>query len=161
MMSAWWLCLLLAFQSATVAHEIPQQLRGEWTVTHLIPTRTISCWGQREAKHLLGSTVHYATDSFWWKKHKVMHAAVDTENVTAFQFRVNYSGGGAADSEIDFNQLGIRATSATIVKIRHEAANITGGTTEIPGDWVLLKDKNTIVLSVCNLYFEAHRSRDH
>lgn len=161
-MSAAWLYLLLAFQSAaTASHDIPPQLRGDWTVTRLIPTRTISCWGQREAIRLIGTTVHYSTDSFWWKKHKVPNATVGTRSLTAFQFRVEYSGGGAADSEIDFNQLGIRTQSATIVKIQHQAANITGGSTEIPGDWVLLKNKNTIILSVCNLYFEARRSQEH
>lgn len=159
MVSAQWLCLLLAFQSAAVVSPgVPPQLRGDWTVTRLIPTTTISCWDKREAKRLLGTTVHYSSDALGWKNYGVAHAVVSTQSLTAFQFRVDYSGGGAADSEIDFNQLGIRVPSATIVKIQHKDANITGGTAEIPGDWVFLKDRDTIILSVCNLYFEAHRS---
>ena len=39
----------------------------------------------------------------------------------------------------------------------HEPANITGATIEIPGDDVLIKDKNTIIFSVCNVYYEARR----
>ncbi|HEY6445691.1 MAG TPA: hypothetical protein VIY53_04470 [Acidobacteriaceae bacterium] len=77
--------------------------------------------------------------------------------MSAIQFHDEYSGGGAADSQIDFAQLGIRAPSVTIVKLSHADADITGATVEIPGDWALLKDNNTIILSVCNLYFEAHR----
>jgi hypothetical protein len=125
-------------------------------VTRLIPTRTISCWGQREANRLLGTSVHYSTNSFSWKDHEAQHATVTIKAWTADRFFHEYCG-GPVDSCADFGQLGIKASSATIVTLVHPAANITGGTTEIPGDWVLLKDENTIILSVCNLYFEAHR----
>jgi hypothetical protein len=157
MHAARWLGLLLLLPAAVTTHEIPQQLQGDWLVTRLIPTRTISCWGNRDAKKLLRTTIHYATDSFQWTDHSVPHTAVTVRSMTAFQFREEYSGGGAADSQIDFAQLGIRAPSATIVTLSHPTANITGGTIEIPGDWALLKDKGTIIISVCNLYFEAHR----
>ncbi|MGB7135508.1 MAG: hypothetical protein WBD46_09495 [Acidobacteriaceae bacterium] len=151
------LLVVAAQAAAPVSHEIPAALRGEWVITRLIPTTTLSCWDDRDAKKLLRTTIHYGTDSFQWKDHGVPNTGVTMRSMTAFQFRAGYSGGGAADSEIDFAQLGIRAPSATIVTLSHPDANITGATTEIPGDWVLLKDKDTIVVSVCNLYFEAHR----
>jgi len=151
------LLLLAAQAAAPVSHEIPAALRGEWVITRLIPTRTISCWDSRDAKKLLRTTLHYGTDSFQWKDRGVPNTDVTMQSMTAFQFRDAYSGGGAADSKIDFAQLGIRAPSATIVTLSHPDANITGATTEIPGDWVLLKNESTIVISVCNLYFEAHR----
>jgi hypothetical protein len=150
---------LIALQAAAPAtHEIPAQLQGDWVVTRLIPTRTISCWGNRDAKKLLQTSIHYGTDSFRWKDHRAPDTEVAIRSITAFQFRVEYSGGGAADSQIDFSELGIRAPSATIVTLSHPDANITGATVEIPGDWVLLKSSDTIIVSVCNLYFEAHRT---
>jgi hypothetical protein len=157
MHAARWLVLFLLLQSTAATHKIPQELQGDWVVTRLIPTRTISCWGNREAKKLLRTTIHYGADSFEWKDHNVPNTEVAVRSMTANQFHDEYSGGGAADSQIDFDQIGIKASSATIVTLSHPDANITGGTIEIPGDWVLLKDKDAIILSVCNLYFEAHR----
>ena len=43
------------------------------------------------------------------------------------------------------------------MSISHQPAEITKTTTEIPGDEVLLKNNDTIVFSVCSLYFEAKR----
>ena len=158
MLAARILCLLLAFPTAALpSHEIPPQLRGTWIITRLIPTRTISCWGQREANRLLGTSVHYSTDSFQWKSYSVERAAVIAQDWTAEGFSREYSGGGAADSYVDFGELGIPSSTATVIIIQHPPADITGATVEIPGDWVLLKNRNTIILSVCNLYFEAHR----
>ena len=45
------------------------------------------------------------------------------------------------------------------VSIGHAPATISSATTEIPGDVVLLKNRNAIVFSVCNVYFEAKRLR--
>jgi hypothetical protein len=36
--------------------------------------------------------------------------------------------------------------------------DITGATTEVPGDSVLLAGPNRIVVSACGVYFEATRS---
>jgi hypothetical protein len=44
-----------------------------------------------------------------------------------------------------------------VVTIHHPDAAITGATTEIPGDEVLLKSTNQIIFAVCNVYFEATR----
>ena len=43
------------------------------------------------------------------------------------------------------------------VSINHAPAKIAGATTEVPGDVVLLKNRDAIVFSVCNIYFEAKR----
>ena len=61
------------------------------------------------------------------------------------------------DSQVTFRQLGIKAPTAMEIEIRHPEAHITGATIEIPGDVILVKNKNTIIFSVCNLYFEAKR----
>ena len=156
MLAARW-GLVLLLQPAVALQEIPQQLQGNWRVTRLIPTRTVSCWGNRDAKKLLRTTIHYGANSFEWKNHNVSDPRVAVRSMTASRFHDEYSGGGASDSQIDFDQLGIQMPSPTIVTLSHPEANITGSTTEIPGDWALLKDNDTIVVSACNLYFEAHR----
>jgi hypothetical protein len=59
---------------------------------------------------------------------------------------------------VTFPQLGIKEEKVVQIVIRRPTANITGATSEIPGDSILLKDKNTIIFSVCGVYFEAKRS---
>ena len=86
------------------------------------------------------------------------HASAETATVTAAQFHEENSGHGADSSQVTFGQLGIKDAATTGITIKHSDANITGATTEIPGDVVLIRDKNTIVFSVCNIYFEAKRN---
>ena len=148
---------LVTIASRLIAQEIPQELRGEWFVSRIIPTRTISCWGQEEANRLIGTVIEYKSDSFRWKNIVTTHPRVTTSIMNADQFEHEYSGGGAADSRVTFRELDIRAPQATVIELGHPEANITGATIEIPGDWALIKTGNTIILAVCNVYFEAHR----
>jgi hypothetical protein len=155
--------LLFFFVSAAMsltAQEIPAQLRGRWVVKRELPTSTICCWGEKEAQDLIGTEIEYTADSFRWKNTVTPHPTVQVTVLSAQQFHDRYSGGGANDSQVNFRQLGIRAPQATLVILGHEPADLTGATIEIPGDEVLIKDKNTIVFSVCNVYFEAKRQLD-
>lgn len=152
--------ILILFVNAVVcltAQEIPAQLRGTWVVARELPTSTISCWGAKEAKALIGAEIEYTADRFRWKNKVVTRPTVQIAVISADEFHDKNSGGGANDSQVSFRQLGIRATKATQIVISHEPADLTGATTEIPGDEVLIKDDNTIVFSVCNTYFEARR----
>jgi hypothetical protein len=139
------------------AQEIPAQLRGRWIVKRELPTSTICCWGEKESNGLIGTEIEYTADSFRWKNTVTTNPTVQIIVLSAEQFQVQYSGGGAIDSQVSFRQLGIRAPQATQIVLGHEPANLTGGTVEIPGDEVLIKNKNTIIFSVCNVYFEAQR----
>jgi hypothetical protein len=150
---------LMPLTPGSIGQEIPEQLRGEWVVSRIIPTRAISCWGQQEADQLLGTEVEYKSDSFRWKDVVTAHPTVSTKTMSADQFESEYSGGGAADSRVTFRELGVQAKQATIVELGHPRANITGATIEIPGDWALVKSINSIIISVCNVYFEAHRKQ--
>jgi hypothetical protein len=58
---------------------------------------------------------------------------------------------------VTFAQLGIKTDHVLEIKISHPDASITGASSEIPGDAVLSRGKNTIIFSVCNIYFEAKR----
>jgi hypothetical protein len=150
--------LIFALGVTTAAQQVPQHLRGRCVIKRELPTSTISCWDDKEAKQLIGTTIEYRTNSFRWKDKVVNHPAINVRVLTAKQFHDENSGSGANSSQVTFQQLGIRAPYVRQVELAHEAADITGATTETPGDRVLMKGRNTIVFSVCNVYFEAQRA---
>ena len=144
-------------QRSALLKEIPAEIRGRWVVRRLVPTTTISCWSQRDADRVIGSELEYAATTFWWEKKLTTSTGVTVRRVTAEQFQTENSGGGTDGSYVDFRQLGISATEVTMIAIAHPPAEITGATVEVPGDEVLVKDADTLVFSVCGLYFEAKR----
>jgi hypothetical protein len=146
--------LLLA---TTSAQEIPAEIQGRWVVSRVIPTRTITCWDQKQADALIGTEIRYTPELLQWKDLVVRHPLVSVSEITAEQFHDEYSGGGAADSQVDFRQLGIKTTAAKRIVLKHERLRDMGGEFFVPGDEVLIKNSNTIVFSGCNVYFEAHR----
>ena len=143
--------------TAVHAQTIPVELWGKWVVARVLPTRTIACWGDRQAKALLNTEIEYSGDVFRWKDVITRSLDVSTEVVTAERFHDDNSGRGTNSSQVTFRELGISSNQATEISIKHPPADITGETVEIPGDRVLVRDKNTIVISVCSVYFEAHR----
>jgi hypothetical protein len=151
------LFLPLTLGTAQSTDGIPTQLQGKWRVRRIIPTRTITCWDQRQAESLLGTIIEYSPTVFRWKDQVVSNPRVTSKTTSATGFSDEYYG-GPSDSQVDFKQLGIQSPSITIISIDHPAANVTnGGTVEIPGDTVLLQSKNRIIITVCNVYFEADR----
>ncbi|MFZ0663538.1 MAG: hypothetical protein WAM66_12650 [Acidobacteriaceae bacterium] len=151
------LLVLLCIGPALHAQEIPQQLWGAWRITRILPARTISCWGEKDAELLLGTEIRYSAHGFRWKGKDVNKPKVEVKLFTAQQFKDTYSSPSVNGSQVSFKQLGIHSKEIQEIDIEHPAADITGATTEIPGDSVLLKNKNTIIFSVCNVYFEAHK----
>ena len=149
-----WGLALLAGSFAT-AQSIPHELIGKWVIQRELPTATISCWGEKEAKAIIGSEIEYTADSLRWKRVVIRHPAVEVHVITAQQFESENSSPSVNGSQVSFRQLGINLPETKEVKLEHPAANITSATTEIPGDQLLMKDGNTIVFSVCNVYFEA------
>ena len=89
----------------------------------------------------------------------VKRPKVEVHVVTAEQFEHENSSPSVNGSQVLFHQLGINAPDVKQVTIEHPPAEITKATTEIPGDVLLLKNRNTVVFSVCNIYFEAKRLR--
>ena len=155
------LCLSLFFLvlgSSAPAQPLPRLLWGIWIVRRELPTKTISCWSEKEAQVLIGTQLEYSSNVFRWHKTITKNPAIETTTISAKQFEDENSGGGRNGSRVTFQQLGIMGESVAQIVIRHSAASITGATVEIPGDRVLVKSPDTIVFSVCNVYFEATRS---
>ncbi len=149
--------LFLGLFRTSAAQTIPKELWGTWVVRREMPTTTISCWGEMEAKSLIGTEIEYSNSMFRWNKVVTKNPEAKTTTITAAQFHDENSGGSGSGSQVTFRQLDIHADKVTQVMVPHPAANITEATIEIPGDTVLIKDKNTIIFSVCQVYFEANR----
>jgi hypothetical protein len=151
--------ILATFATTAMAQAIPSELWGTWVVRRELPTSTISCWGETEARAIIGTEIEYGADSFRWKDKITRHPTADVSVLTAKQFHDENSGQGANSSQVSFDQLGIKGSTAKQVTINHPGATskLPGEPSEIPGDVVLLKSHNTIVSSVCNVYFEAKR----
>lgn len=150
-------CLLVLLASVMATAQIPEELVGKWVIQREVPTQTISCWGEQDAKEIIGSEIEYTPDSFRWKNTVVNNPIVNVRVVTADLFERENSSPSVNGCQVSFRQLEIDKPNAKQVSIEHSPAEITKGTTEIPGDEVLVKDRKTIVFSVCNLYFEAKR----
>jgi hypothetical protein len=146
-----------ALLAGAAAQDIPAQLQGSWVIQRIVPTGTISCWGYEEARHLIGTEIEYTSDSLRWRDRVASHPLVGISVVSAEQFHRDNSGGGSNDSQVTFGQLGIRAVTATQIVLTHPDTKPIAGANEIPGDTVLIKDQDTIIFSVCGVYFEARR----
>jgi hypothetical protein len=137
------------------AQSLPSQLAGSWKITRLLPTHNTACWDATQAQPLLGSTLYYGATAMRWRGGEVPLHGITMRMLTGAQFKKENSGdsGGA-----DFTQLGIHSGSVLEVDMQHEDADITGATTEVPGDSVLIAGPNRIVVSACGVFFEAHRA---
>jgi len=153
--------VILLFASASAAQTIPNAIWGKWIVRRELPTRTISCWGDADARKIIGTRIEYSDKVFRWNRATTTNPTANARMVTADQFTRENSSPSSNGSQVSFHQLGIVATQALEISIHHEPANITKATVEIPGDSVLVKNSNTIIFSVCNIYFEAKRVRDN
>lgn len=149
--------LVFAVATSTASKDVPEQLLGKWVVRRVIPTPTITCWGGKESKRLIGTEIRYEAHGFRWKEHRTESPDVILEQLTADEFHDQNSGGGAADSQVSLKDLGITTAEVTQVSLSHPDANITGATNEIPGDRVFIKGRDLIVFSVCNVWFEAKK----
>jgi hypothetical protein len=164
MTKAFSLVMILAiFAGTAVAQAIPSEVWGIWVIRRELPTSTISCWGEAEAKAIIGTEIEYSVDSFRWKDKTAKHITANVAVVTSTQFHDDNSGQGTNSSQITFGQLGIRAATAKHIVISHPetTSGLPAESTEMPGDDVLVRSHNNIIFSICNLYFEAERVGAH
>ena len=147
--------LPLVLAGAVSAEPLPSRLQGTWRITRVLPTTNNACWDKTQATPLVGSTLTYRDDSLRWRGGAVPLEDITTRLVTDSDFRKE---NGGSESPASFAQLGIHARVVLEVDLQHEDADITGATTEVPGDSVLLAGPNRIVVSACGVYFEATRT---
>lgn len=145
----------LLFAATLSAEPLPSRLQGTWRITRVLPTGNTPCWGPEQAQPLVGSMLSYSQNALRWKGGSVPLLDINTRTVTADEF-MKENGGSAGAAR--FPQLGIHANSVLEVDFQHEDMDITGSTTEVPGDSVLLAGPNRIVVSACGVFFEATRS---
>lgn len=145
---------MMAVSSTTT--DVPESLRGTWTVTRIIPTATITCWGEQDSKKLIGTYIEYSARGFRWQDIQTNSADITLDRLTGEQFHDRNSGGGGRFTGfLEGPRDG--TPEVTQISFSHPDATISGATNEIPGDRVLIKDRNTVVFSVCNVWFEAKR----
>jgi len=137
------------------AQSLPSQLAGNWKIARVLPTHNTTCWDSTQAQPLLGSTLHYSSTAMRWRGGEVPLQGITMRMVTGAEFKKENSGD---DGAADFMQLGIHSGSVLEVDMQHEDADITGATTEVPGDSVLIAGPNRIIVSACGVFFEARRA---
>ena len=148
-------CVGLMAAMTLGAEPLPSQLAGTWKITRILPTHNVSCWSTEQAQTLLGTTLSYSNTSMKWRDGEVAVEEISVRTTTEAEFRKESS----LDEGTNFSQLGIRSTRVVEVDLQHEDADVTGGTTEIPGDTILIAGPNRIIVSACGVYFEALRTR--
>jgi hypothetical protein len=150
--------LITSLLTATAGHAaiepLPVRLEGSWRITRVLPTTNDACWPKERAATLVGSTLVYHATSMSWKEGAVPVDAITSRTVTDAEFRKESSGSKPAT----FAQLGITTRSVTEVNMQHEDQDITGSSTEVPGDSILLAGPRRIVVSACGVYMEATKA---
>jgi hypothetical protein len=132
---------------------MPVAIRGEWRIVKIIPTNNVTCWDNDRAKTLLNSTLRYGPGTMTWKGGEVPIPEALTRTLTAEQFQDEY--------KTSLATLGIHAPSVTEIDLQHEDADITGATTEVPGDTILLAGPGRIVASACGIFLSAVKVVTH
>lgn len=130
---------------------MPGSIAGSWRVVKVLPTHNVQCWDGERARGLVGSTVRYEQGSMRWQGGTVEIPEALTRELSRRKFHDEY--------KVDLSELGIRMEKVTEIDLQHEDADITGATTEVPGDTVVLAGPGRIVISACGVYYEAVRAR--
>lgn len=148
-------CVSMVWAATDISAEpLPPRLAGTWRITRVLPTTNVACWDREHAAPLLGSTLTYRENMMRWRGGEVELEGITTRTLTGDQFSKENQG----QTPASFSQLGIRTQKVLEVDFQHEDADITGSTTEVPGDSVLVVSPSRIVVSACGVYFEATRA---
>lgn len=146
---------LSAVSLSLSAEPLPPGLSGNWRITRVLSSSEQACWDANKAHELIGTTLSYRSSSMRWQSVSVPLEGVLTRSVTPAQFRKENAAFGAVPQ---FAALGIHASRVTEVDLQHEDSDVTGTTTELPGDSVLLLSPTHIVVSACGVFYEATRA---
>ncbi len=140
---------------AAAQESLPHELAGSWRITRVLPVHPSgACWTQKDALPLVGTELRYSPAALRWKGGSVPLTGITTRTVTAADLAQEEPRG---DSSLTLADLGFPTHRVREVNLQHEDADITGATTEVPGDSVLLAGPGRLVLSACGVYLEARR----
>ena len=132
------------------AQAAPPAVLGTWRITRVLPTHRSTCWDQARARTLLGTTLTYQAHALVWSGGREAVSDTFARTLTAQQF--------LQESTVDLKDLGIASASVVELDLQHEDEDVTGATTEVPGDTVLLAGPARIVVSACGVYYSAVRA---
>ena len=136
---------------------LPQQVAGTWRITRVLPARSgAACWTEKEAQPLVGSLLDYTQHSMRWQGGTVALHGVTTRAVSSADL-AEEAPAGEGRAALTLTDLGIQAKGVTEVNLQHDDMDITGATTEVPGDSILVAGPGRLVVSACGVYLEARR----
>lgn len=131
------------------AQAMPDAIAGHWRIVRILPTKNPACWDAGKAKSLVGTTLHYEPQRLTWHGGPFPISEALTRTLTPRRFQDEY--------KVDPSDLGIRMSAVQEIDLQHEDADITGATTEVPGDTVLVVGPGRIVVSACGVFYSAVR----
>jgi hypothetical protein len=158
-----WLAAFYAVVCAVVlntyadAQSAPASLLGTWRIARILPTHNSACWDETRAKSLVGTLLTYQPHALLWSGGRETVTETLTRTLTAQQF-LDESADRGTQTPIALKDLGIASASVVELDLQHEDADVTGATTEVPGDTVLLAGPGRIVVSACGVYYSAVRA---
>ena len=136
---------------------LPAQVAGAWRITRVLAVSHGACWTEKEAGPLVGSLLRYGPKAMRWQGGTVAVTGVVTHLVDSNDLKAESAVSGTGQAP-ELEALGIRTRRVLEVNLQHEDADVTGGTTEVPGDTVLVAGPGRIVVSACGVYMEAVRA---
>ena len=141
-------CTLVAARAS--AQAVPASIAGTWRIAKILPTKNVQCWDADRAKTLLGTTLQYAPGRITSQGVSYPIAEAFTRTLSLRKFQDEY--------KVDLADLGIHGSSVQEIDLQHEDADVTGATTEIPGDTILLAGPGRLVVSACGVFYSALRA---
>lgn len=142
------LAWLLGAASAP-AQLIPASLNGKWRIVKILPTHNPQCWDEERARTLIGTLMVYQAHAMVWQGGAVPIADALSRTLSRRKFHDEY--------RVELAELGIAADAVEEIDLQHEDADITGATTEVPGDTILITGPGRIVVSSCGVFYAAVR----
>jgi hypothetical protein len=137
------------FLGAARAQSMPASISGKWRIVKMLPTRNPQCWDEERAKTLIGTTLTYAPKIMFWQGGSEPITEVLTRTLSRRKFQDEY--------KVDLPELGTAAASVEEIDLQHEDADVTGASTEVPGDTIVLAGPGRIVVSACGVFYSAVR----
>ncbi len=135
--------------SGAMAQSIPASLSGKWRIVRILPTHNPQCWDEQRAKTLIGTTMVYQAHAMAWQGGAVPITDALSRTLSRPKFQDEY--------KVELPELGISSGSVEEIDLQHEDADITGATTEVPGDTILIAAPGRIVVSSCGVFYAAVR----